>query len=307
MPAIDPGRIGLSEDRLAALRVTMGHFVAALSDVEPSAIREVVVETPDVGWADLGGLDAVKGELQDAVEWPLRHPELLRRLALRPPKGILLHGPPGTGKTMLAKALAAQAGVNFVSVKGPALLSKYVGESERGVREIFKRARQAAPCILFFDEVDALAPARGGDAGDGQVGERVTGQLLTELDGIEELNGVLVVAATNRKDRLDPALLRPGRFDLLLEVPPPDDGGRGRIFERNLRDKPLARPLDPVDLARRTPGFTGAAIEVACRRAALLALRRSLAGGGATPLEITQEDLVAAIEETRRAHGPAGA
>ena len=297
------------DDRLARLTVTMPHFLAALGEMDPSSLRDVVVEIPDVRWDDVGGLDAVKRELRQAAEWPLRHPELLRGLGARPAKGILLHGPPGTGKTMLARALASQAGVNFVSIKGPALLSKYLGESERSLREVFKKARLAAPCVLFFDEIDALAPTRGAHGDDGHAGARITAQLLTEMDGVEDLKGVLVVAATNRKDRLDPALLRPGRFDLLLEVPEPDATARAHIFDLHLRDKPLARGVDPAELARRAAKLGGADIEMTCRRAALFALRRFLdtAGppGDRSAPAIDMADLLAAIEETQIARaGP---
>jgi transitional endoplasmic reticulum ATPase len=298
-----------SDDQLARLTVTMPHFLAALGEMDPSSLREVVVEIPDVRWDDVGGLDAVKRELRQATEWPLRHPELLRGLGARPAKGILLHGPPGTGKTMLARALASQAGVNFVSIKGPALLSKYLGESERSIREVFKKARLAAPCVLFFDEIDALAPTRGAHGDDGHAGARITAQLLTEMDGVEDLKGVLVVAATNRKDRLDPALLRPGRFDLLLEVPEPDATARAHIFDLHLRDKPLARGVDPAELARRAAGLGGADIEMTCRRAALFALRRFLDAAGPpgdrSAPAIDMADLLAAIEETQIARAAA--
>ena len=298
-----------SDDRLARLTVTMPHFLAALAEMDPSSLREVVVEIPDVRWDDVGGLDAVKRELRQAAEWPLLHPELLRGLGARPAKGILLHGPPGTGKTMLARALASQAGVNFVSIKGPALLSKYLGESERSIREVFKKARLAAPCVLFFDEIDALAPTRGAHGDDGHAGARITAQLLTEMDGVEDLKGVLVVAATNRKDRLDPALLRPGRFDLLLEVPEPDATARAHIFDLHLRDKPLARGVDPAELARRAAGLGGADIEMTCRRAALFALRRFLDAAGPpgdrSAPAIDMADLLAAIEETQIARAAA--
>jgi len=298
-----------SDDRLARLTITMPHFLAALGEMDPSSLREVVVEIPDVRWDDVGGLDAVKRELRQAAEWPLRHPELLRGLGARPAKGILLHGPPGTGKTMLARALASQAGVNFVSIKGPALLSKYLGESERSIREVFKKARLAAPCVLFFDEIDALAPTRGAHGDDGHAGARITAQLLTEMDGVEDLKGVLVVAATNRKDRLDPALLRPGRFDLLLEVPEPDATARAHIFDLHLRDKPLARGVDPAELARRAAGLGGADIEMTCRRAALFALRRFLDAAGPpgdrSAPAIDMADLLAAIEETQIARAAA--
>jgi transitional endoplasmic reticulum ATPase len=300
MPEIDFASQDLSYEVVLALRVTMEHFLAALGEVEPSAIREVFVEVPDVKWEDVGGLDGIKRELREAVEWPLVHAELLAQAGVRPAKGILLSGLPGTGKTLLAKAVASQSGVNFISVKGPALLSKYVGESERGVREIFKKARQAAPCILFFDEIDAMAPARNAQSSDSGVSQRVISQLLTEMDGIEELKGVLVIAATNRKDMLDPALLRPGRFDLLYEVAPPDEKGRAQIFAVHLKARPLATDVDLAELARSSDGMTGAAIESACRRAALLCVRDLIEQHQeANPrhLQITRDRLMFALEE----------
>jgi transitional endoplasmic reticulum ATPase len=301
MPEIDFASDQIPYDVLLALRVTMENFESALAEIEPSAVREVFVEVPDIKWENVGGLDAVKGELREAVEWPLKYAELFARAAIRPAKGILLYGPPGTGKTLLAKAIASQSGVNFISVKGPALISKYVGESERGIREVFKKARQAAPCIVFFDEIDALAPTRDADASDSNVSQRVISQLLTELDGVEELKGVLVLAATNRKDMLDPALLRPGRFDLLLEVPPPDAEGRSKIFEVHLKSKPKAADVAFADLAKATEGFTGAEIEMVCHRAALLAVRefieRNGEGKDLSRFQITQDKLATAIQE----------
>ncbi|MBI5524889.1 MAG: CDC48 family AAA ATPase [Deltaproteobacteria bacterium] len=302
MPEIDLASNELSYELLLSLKVTMEHFLSALAEVEPSAIREVFVEVPDVKWEEVGGLDGIKRELREAVEWPLKYSELLRHAGVRPVKGILLHGSPGTGKTLLAKAVGSQSGVNFISVKGPALLSKYVGESERGIREVFKKARQAAPCILFFDEIDSLAPVRTAETSDSRVSQRVISQLLTEMDGIEEIKGVLIVATTNRKDMLDPALLRPGRFDLLLELPRPDVLGRAEIFRIHLEGKPLASDVDATDLAKRTDGLTGADIETACRRAALLSVRDFIEKHeGADPqlLKITRQRLLAAIEELR--------
>jgi transitional endoplasmic reticulum ATPase len=285
------------DEQLAALQVAMEHFESALNDVSPSAMRDVRVDVPDVRWDDVAGMDGVKQQLREAIEWPLGMPDLLRRAGVRSPRGILLYGPPGTGKTLLARALASQSGVNFVSVKGPALLTKYVGESERAVRDLFKRARQSAPCVLLFDEIDAMAPPRGGAAGDGHVAARVVAQLLTELDGIETLEGVLVVGTTNRRDMVDPALLRPGRFDLLLEVPLPDLAARTAIFRVHLTGKPVAPDVDAADLAAATPGFSGAAIAAACDRAALTAVRRCVEGDGgpaATELQIVVSDLLAA-------------
>jgi transitional endoplasmic reticulum ATPase len=280
MPDIDFAQASIPYDKLMALDVTMDDFEVALAEVEPSAIREVFTEVPDVGWRDVGGLEEVKRLLVEAVEWPLRHGPLFKHVGIRPPKGILLYGPPGTGKTLLAKALARESEANFIAVKGPQLLSMWVGESERGVREVFRRGRQAAPCILFFDEIDALAPLRGG-AGGNQVTERVVSQLLTELDGIEDLKGVVVLAATNRLDRLDPALLRPGRFDFLVELPVPSRDARRAILSIHTRAMPLARDVDLEELATETEGLVGADLEALCREAAMLALREFLEQGGA--------------------------
>ncbi len=230
MPDINFALTSIPYERLAQLEVRMDDFVAALREVEPSALREVFVETPNVKWEDVGGLTAVKERLREAVEWPLKYAQLFTQAGLAPIKGILLAGPPGCGKTLLAKALASQSGINFISVKGPELLSKYVGESERALREVFHKARQAAPCMIFFDEIDALAPARGMGGSDAGVSERVLSQFLTELDGIEELKGVLVLAATNRADRLDPAVLRPGRFEEIITFPLPDEDDRKAIL-----------------------------------------------------------------------------
>jgi transitional endoplasmic reticulum ATPase len=243
--------------------------------VEPSAIREVFVEVPDVNWGDVGGLGKVRQKLIEVVEWPLRYPQLFQEANVRPPKGILLSGSPGTGKTLVAKALAHESEVNFISIKGPELMSKYVGESERGVREVFRKAKQASPCILFFDEFDALVPERGlGD--NSQATERVISQFLTELDGLEELKGVLVLAATNRKDLIDAAILRPGRFDFVLEFPVPDAKARREIFGIHTKGKPMTSDVDLGVLAEETDGLSGAEIEVICREAAMLAIRESI-------------------------------
>jgi len=290
------------------LEVRMDHFLTALREVEPSAIREVFVEVPNVRWSDVGGLARLKQRLVEAVEWPLRYAPLFEQAGVRPPRGILLSGPPGCGKTLLAKAIANESQVNFISVKGPALLSKYVGESERQVRDVFRKARQAAPCIIFFDELDALMPARGGAASDTPVTDRVLSQFLAELDGIEELKGVLVLGATNRLDRLDPAVLRPGRFDEVVEIPLPEEPERREIFEVHLRGKPLAPNVKIRDLAARSQGFSGAQIASVCNLAALRAVRRAvaLAGGsdtGKPPLatqaraQIEPDDLAAALAE----------
>jgi transitional endoplasmic reticulum ATPase len=295
-------------ERLAKLEVSMDHFLTALREVEPSAIREVFVEVPNVRWSDVGGLARLKQRLVEAVEWPLRYAPLFEQAGVRPPKGLLLSGPPGCGKTLLAKAIANESQVNFISVKGPALLSKYVGESERQVRDVFRKARQAAPCIIFFDELDALMPVRGGAVSDTPVTDRVLSQFLAELDGIEELKGVLVLGATNRLDRLDPAVLRPGRFDEVVEIPPPEEPERREIFEVHLRGKPVARTVRISELAARSEGFSGAQIASVCNLAALRAVRRAVAPAGGsdsgrpsppTPSKalIEADDLTAALAE----------
>jgi transitional endoplasmic reticulum ATPase len=275
MPDIDFAQASIPYEQLMTLEVTSFDFTSALGEVEPSAIREVFTEIPDVKWEDVGGLEEVKRLLIEAVEWPLRYSPLFKQVGVEPPKGILLHGPPGTGKTLLAKAVARQSEANFIAVKGPQLLSMWVGESERGVREIFRKARQAAPCIIFFDEIEALAPVRG-SGGDTQVTERVVSQLLTELDGIEELKGVVVLAATNRLDRVDPALLRPGRFDFLVELPLPDAEARLDILKVHTREMPLSNEVSLESLAAHTEGLTGADLEGLCHRAALLVIREYL-------------------------------
>ncbi len=302
LPAIDFSSGQIPYETLKSLEVRMADFEAALCEVEPSAIREVFVELPDVGWDDVGGLESVKKRLIESVEWPLHYAEVFARVGVRPPKGILLTGPPGCGKTLLAKAVASQTQVNFISVKGPALLSKYVGESERGVRDVFRKAKQAAPCIVFFDEIDALAPTRGG-GDDSHVTERVIGQFLAELDGVEELNGVLVLGATNRPDIVDPALLRPGRFDLQLDIPLPDLAGRKEIFAIGLRAKPVSDDVSLETLANRTEGCNGAEIQSICTRAAWSAIREALEDGtlktGLPGVTITAHHLDQAFDELR--------
>ncbi|NTW97766.1 MAG: AAA family ATPase, partial [Oscillochloris sp.] len=274
LPDIDFSQAQIPYDKLMALEVTADDFGAALADIEPSAIREVFTEIPDVSWEDVGGLEDVRRLLTEAVEWPLRHARAFDHMGVRPSKGILLHGAPGTGKTLLAKALARESEANFISVKGPELLNRWVGESERGVREIFRKARQAAPCIIFFDEIDAIAPPRGG--GNNDVTERVVSQLLTEMDGIEALKGVVVLAATNRIDRVDPALQRPGRFDFLVEMPLPDEAVRRAILGVQTRNMPLAKDVDLDVLSTETEGFVGADLEGLCHKAAMLAIREHL-------------------------------
>jgi len=272
LPNIDFELDEIPYKMLLELEVTMDNFREALKEVEPSAIREVFVEIPNVKWDDVGGLEEIKETLTEVVEWPLKYPDLFNYTHTNPPKGILLSGPPGTGKTLIAKALANESEVNFISVKGPELMSKYIGESERGVRELFRKARQAAPIILFFDEIDSLVPQRG-ISGDSQVTERVISQFLTELDGIEELKGVIVLAATNRRELIDPAILRAGRFDLILEVPIPDKKSREKIFQVHLQGKPLPDDVNPSVLAEETEGLTGADIEAICREASMAAIK----------------------------------
>jgi len=279
LPEIDFASEHIPYEALMKLEVHMADFTEALREVEPSAIREVFAEISEVSWKDVGGLAEVRQQLIEAVEWPLKHAELFTEAAVSPPRGILLTGPPGCGKTLLAKAIAHESEVNFISVKGPALLSKYVGESERGVREVFRKAKQVAPCIVFFDEIDALVPSRGSGSSDSHVTERVISQFLTELDGVEELNGVLILGATNRPDILDPALLRPGRFDLVLDIPKPDEAGRREIFEIGLRGKPVAKDVRAGDLAASTDGFSGADIQGVCQQAALAAIRDTVQKG----------------------------
>ncbi|MEM3004434.1 MAG: CDC48 family AAA ATPase, partial [Candidatus Bathyarchaeia archaeon] len=280
LPQIDLETETIPPKVLESLEVSMDNFLEALKDVEPSAMREVLVESPNVKWSDIGDLEDVKQELMEAVEWPLKYPEVFEYTKTKPPKGILLYGPPGTGKTLLAKAIATESEANFVSIKGPELLSKWVGESEKGVRETFRKAKQAAPCIVFFDEIDAIAPQRGGGLGDSHVTERVISQLLTELDGLEELRNVTVIAATNRPDIIDPALLRPGRFDRIIGIKPPSKEARREIFKIHLNGKPLASDVDIDALAEKTENYVGADIEAICREASMLAIREYLKGSG---------------------------
>ncbi|OYR47293.1 AAA family ATPase [Halorubrum sp. Eb13] len=261
----------------ASIAVTDDDFKTALREVEPSALRAISVEVPDVTWDDVGGLEAVKERLRETVQWPLEHPEAYERVSLAPDRGILLYGPPGTGKTLLAKAVANESRSNFVSVKGPELLDKYVGESEKGVREVFSKARQNAPTVVFFDEIDAIAAERGGST-DANVGERVVSQLLTELDGLEEMEDVVVVATTNRKDLIDDALLRAGRIERHLRVPRPDAAARREILSVHCRGRPLADDVDVDALADRTDGYVGADIEAVCREAAAEAVREYVRG-----------------------------
>lgn len=259
---------------LEKLIVKQQDFMDALKNVRPSAMREVLVETPTVGWEDVGGLDNVRLELKEAVEWPLKYPEIFKRMGIRPSRGILLYGPPGTGKTLLAKAVAKESEANFIQVKGPSLLSMWVGKSEEGMRKVFERARQVAPCIIFFDEIDALAGKRGIETGT-KVTERVLNQMLAEMDGLEDLNDVLVIGATNRPDMLDPGLLRPGRFDKILLVGAPEEEGRLSVLKIHTKKMPLSRDVDLIDFAKKTIGYTGADLEALVREAAMISLRES--------------------------------
>jgi transitional endoplasmic reticulum ATPase len=272
----------LAPEVLDKLVITRSDFENAIKDVMPSAMREVYLEPPDVSWNDIGGLEEVKRELQEAVEWPMRYPNLYKELGHLIPKGILLHGPSGTGKTMLAKAVATESEANFISVKGPELISKWVGESEKGIREIFRKARQASPCIIFFDEVDSIAPHRGGRSmGEDGVGgatgmERMLSQLLTEMDGIQEMQGIVVIAATNRADMIDPALIRPGRFDKIVYVPNPDKKTREKILSIYTKGKPIGRDIDLKKIAEKTEGFSGADVSAIVNTAISLVLHEYL-------------------------------
>merc|ERR1712012_426185 len=257
-------------------RITFDHFVAAKTRVKPSGMREVAIEIPQVSWTDIGGLDNLKLKLRQAVEWPIKHPEVFTRMGITPPKGLLMYGPPGCSKTMIAKALANESGLNFLSIKGPELFSKWVGESERAVREVFRKARQVKPAIIFFDEIDAVGGSRGGSGGGGKVGDRVLAQLLTEMDGVETLTGVTIVAATNRPDMMDQALLRPGRLDRVVYVPLPDLETRRKVLEVHTRKIPLATDVNLEEVAQSTEGYSGAEVAAVCNEAALAALEESV-------------------------------
>jgi transitional endoplasmic reticulum ATPase len=307
LPQIDLSAESIPAEILNKIVVKMQDFVDVINEMEPSAMREVFVEVPDVRWDDIGGLGDLKQELREAVEWPLKYQAIFTYADATPPKGILLYGPPGTGKTLLAKAAANESEANFISVKGPELLSKWVGESEKGVREIFRKARQAAPCIIFFDEIDAIAPTRGGDFGNSHVTERVISQMLTELDGLEILTNVLVVAATNRPDIIDSAFLRPGRFDRLLYIPPPDEQSRTQILQIHTRKKPLAEDVNLEELSRQMEGYTGADIASLASTAVMLAMRGHIsryqdpkkAEDNAKDLKISRQHFEEAMKKVR--------
>ena len=306
LPEIDFEVDFIAAEVLNKLVVAMEDFLDALRFVDPSALREVLIETPNVAWNDIGGLQEVKQELREAIEWPLKYSDVFEEAGAKPPKGILLFGAPGTGKTLLAKAVANESEANFIHVKGPALMNKFVGESEKGVREIFRKAKQTAPCVIFFDEIDALAPKRGSGITDSHVSERVISQLLTEMDGLEELHGVIILAATNRIDIIDQALLRPGRFDLLLQVPPPDEEARLEILKIHTVKNPLAKECSLQELVEETEGYTGAEIEAVCRAATMRAIRRFINNSTKQEtrrkppkLEESMEDLQEAIKKMK--------
>src|ERR671920_669042 len=297
-------RLNLAEETIPAeilhtLSVELRDFENALKRVQPSAMREVMVEAPTIRWDDVGGLDAARDRLREGVELPLKNPAAFERLGIRPAKGFLLYGPPGTGKTLLAKATARESQANFIAIKSSDLLSKWYGESEQQIARLFARARQVAPTVIFIDELDSLVPARGGGLGEPQVTERVVNTILAEMDGLEELNNVVVIGATNRPNLIDPALLRPGRLDELIYVGTPDTAGRRRILAIHTKDMPLADDVDLEGLAQRSERFTGADLEDLVRRAGLTALRRGLDAA-----VVTMEDFEAALTETRASVTP---
>ena len=293
LPDFEVGDKEIPQEILDKMIISQEDFEEALKTVRPSAMREVLIEAPNVGWEDIGGMEITKQSLREAVEWPIKHRESFERLGIKPPKGILLYGPPGTGKTLQAKAVAKESEANFTQVKGPSLLSMWVGKSEEGVRKVFERARQVAPCIIFFDEIDALAGKRGTEAGS-KVGERVLNQMLAEMDGLEEMKDITVIAATNRPDMLDSALLRPGRFDRILLVDVPNSESRKKIFEIHTKNMPLDKAVDLDKLVIKTEGFVGADIENLVREAALVALRRDI-----TSTSVLMADFEEALSKTR--------
>jgi transitional endoplasmic reticulum ATPase len=276
LPELNLGDEKVPPETLEKLVINMNDFDYATREITPSAMREVYVEPPDVKWEDIGGLDNVKRELQEAVEWPMRFPEMYKQLGHEVPKGILLHGPSGTGKTLLAKAVATESEANFISVKGPELMSRWVGESEKGIRDIFRKARQAAPCVIFFDEVDSIAPVRGLEGMGYASTERMVSQLLTEMDGVQEIHDVVIIAATNRADMIDPALLRPGRFDRIIFISNPDKYTRKKILEINTKGKPIGQDVDLEKIAAVTEGFSGADMSAIANTAVSLVLHNYL-------------------------------
>ncbi|MBI5681366.1 MAG: CDC48 family AAA ATPase [Methanobacterium sp.] len=275
LPEIKSDEEEIPKEVLQKIIVKKADFKEALKEIQPSALREVIVQVPDIKWEDIGGLESAKQELSEAIEWPLKYPENFEKFGVNPPKGVLIYGPPGTGKTLLAKAVANESDANFIAVKGPELLSKWVGESEKGVREVFRKARQTAPTVIFFDEIDSIASTRGGNTDSG-VTQRVVNQLLTEIDGMEELQDVAVIAATNRVDILDPALVRPGRFDRHIKVEDPDENARFEIFKVHTKNMPLAEDVNLKYLAKNASGYSGADIEAVCRESVMLTLREDM-------------------------------
>lgn len=299
---IDLSQKRISYSQLASIRVSMSEFLQGFQSVEPSAIREVFVEVSNVQWDDVGGLESIKQQLREAITWPLKYEALFSQAKVRPARGVLLAGPPGVGKTMIAKAAATESQVNFISVKGPELLSKFVGESERAIRNIFSKARQAAPCLMFFDEIDGLCATRQSGTQDSGVSGRVLSQFLSEMDGIEEMNGVFVLAATNRPDMVDPALRRYGRFEQTIEVGLPDQASRKAILHVHLKNRPLAEKLDLDELADRTEGFSGADLASICSMAARSSIRRVVEQTKADEISaaavlITRKDIFDCLEE----------
>ena len=303
-PELDLEQDEIDADILESMSVAEADFKDALKGIEPSALREVFVEVPDVTWDSVGGLEDTKERLRETIQWPLDYPDVFEAMDVDAAKGVLLYGPPGTGKTLMAKAVANEAQSNFISIKGPELLNKYVGESEKGVREVFEKARSNAPTVVFFDEIDSIAGERGARMGDSGVGERVVSQLLTELDGLEELEDVVVVATTNRPDLIDSALLRPGRLDRHVHVPVPDRDARRAIFAVHTRSKPMADDVDLDELADRTDGYVGADIEAVCREASMSATREFInsvsaedAAKSVDNVRVTREHFEEALDE----------
>jgi transitional endoplasmic reticulum ATPase len=290
IPEINLDQTKIPIEVLNKIKIGNKDFEDALKDIPPSAMREVQIQRPNVKWEDVGGLASVKDELSEAIEWPLRHADLFDEADVKPPKGILLYGSPGTGKTMIAKAVATTSEANFISIKGPELISKWVGESEKGVREVFRKARQAAPSVIFFDEIDAIAPKRGGTFGDSNVTERVVSQLLTELDGLEDLRNVVTIGATNRIDIVDAALLRPGRFDRIIEIPIPDKESRMEILRIHTKKKLLDSDVDLGRLVELTEGWTGADIGNMVNTAALSAIKEHITAYTLQPKQNQQQD-----------------
>ena len=292
LPKIDLEEKRIPHEVLEQMVVTMQDFMNAYKEITPTAMREVYIETPTVHWDDIGGLEEVKQQLKEAVEWPLKYPGAFKRMGIRPPRGILLYGPPGCGKTLLARAVATESEANFIAIKGPEIYSKWVGESEKAIREVFRKGRMAAPSIIFFDEFDAIVPRRGMGIGDSMVTERVISQLLTEMDGLVALENVVVIGATNRPDIIDPAVLRPGRMDRVIYVPPPDEEARLEILKIHTRNMPLAEDVDLKEIAKRTEGYSGADLETVCREAAMNALRKDI-----NAKKVTREDFEKALEK----------